>query len=153
MNIGIENTKNVAQALNQYLADLRVLYSKVQNYHWNLTGSSFFALHEKYEEYYDFLNEQVDEIAERILTLGETPLSSLKDFLNTAKIKEADSKPVKDSDSVKTMLEDFEYMIRQQREIISIAEDSNDPGTADMLTASIETFEKNCWMLRAYLNK
>ncbi|AFG36348.1 Dps family protein [Spirochaeta africana] len=153
MDIGLENkeTAAVAKALNQYLADLRTLHAKVQNYHWNLIGASFFTLHEKYEEFYDFLAEQIDEVAERVLSLGQRPLASLKDFLATTKVAEAPSTPINGPDSAKSVLADFEYIIKLLRESIEVAEDNSDPGTADMLTASIETYEKNSWMLRAYL--
>ncbi|GAB6088674.1 Dps family protein [Spirochaeta dissipatitropha] len=153
MDIGINNTQTaaVAKTLNQYLADLRTLHAKLQNYHWNLTGSNFFTLHEKYEEYYDFLAEQIDEIAERILSIGQRPLASLKDFLGTTKLTEAASVAINGPDSAKSVLADFEYIIKLLRDSIEVAENNNDPGTADMLTASIETYEKNSWMLRAYL--
>lgn len=153
MDIGIENTQTAAvtKVLNQYLADLRTLHAKTQNYHWNLIGANFFTLHEKYEEFYDFLAEQIDEIAERILSLGQRPLASLKDFLAATKITEAPSTPINGPDSAKAVLADFEYIIKLLRDSIEVAENNNDPGTADMLTASIETYEKNSWMLRAYL--
>lgn len=153
MDIGIENTQTaaVAKALNQYLADLRTLHAKTQNYHWNLVGASFFTLHEKYEEFYDFLAEEIDTVAERILSLGQRPLASLKDFLATTKITEAASTSISGPDSAKAVLADFEYMVKLLRESIHTAEGNNDPGTADMLTASIESYEKNSWMLRAYL--
>ncbi|MFW5802151.1 MAG: Dps family protein [Spirochaeta sp.] len=153
MNIGIENKEStaVAKALNQYLADLRTLHTKTQNFHWNLIGANFFTLHEKYEEFYDFLAEEIDTIAERILSLGQRPLASLKDFLSITEINEVPSTPIDGPNSAKQVLDDFEYIIRLLRDSISVAEDNNDPGTADMLTASIENYEKHTWMLRAYL--
>ncbi len=153
MNIGIDNKQSeaVAKMLNQYLADLQVLYTKVQNYHWNLEGMNFFALHGKFEELYDQINEEIDEVAERILTLGQRPLGTLKDFVATAKIEEAKNAPIDGKTAVQNVLADFEYVIRQLRDGVAVAEENNDAGTADMLTSSMAGYEKTCWMLRVSL--
>ena len=75
------------EKLNLYLANLNVLYRKVQNYHWNIVGTAFFSVHAKLEEYYDALNEQIDDVAERILSIGGRPLGTLKDYLAVSTIK------------------------------------------------------------------
>jgi len=82
------------EKLNLYLANLNVLYRKVQNYHWNIVGTGFFAVHEKLEEYYDAINEQIDDVAERILSIGGRPLGTLKDYLEITTIKEAENKEI-----------------------------------------------------------
>ena len=82
------------EKLNLYLANLNVLYRKVQNYHWNIVGAGFFAVHEKLEEYYDAINEQIDDVAERILSIGGRPLGTLKDYLEITTIKEAENKEI-----------------------------------------------------------
>ena len=78
-----------AEKLNLYLANLNVLYRKIQNYHWNVTGTGFFAIHTKLEEYYDGINKQIDDVAERILSIGERPLGTMKNYLEITTIKEA----------------------------------------------------------------
>ncbi|THB64883.1 MAG: DNA starvation/stationary phase protection protein [Spirochaetaceae bacterium] len=155
MNIGIDQKQagNIAAVLNQYLADLKTLHAKLQNYHWNLKGSAFFALHAKYEEFYDHLAEEVDEVAERILTLDQQPIGTLKGFLAAAKITEAKDEPISADDSARAVLADFEYLVRELRSAIEVAEENNDPGTADLFTGSMTYYEKNCWMLRAQLQK
>ena len=83
--------------LNALLCDLNVFYRKLQNYHWNIKGKFFLVIHGKLEEYYDEINEQVDEIAEHILALGGQPLGTLKDYLQFTKIAEAENKKVRNA--------------------------------------------------------
>jgi len=82
------------QLLNEFLADLNVFYRKLQNYHWNIEGKDFFVIHSKLEEYYDEINAQIDEIAEHILILGHQPMGTMKGYLETSKIQEAEDKKV-----------------------------------------------------------
>ena len=86
--------ENLINNLNIYLSDLNVFYRKLQNYHWNIKGKSFFVVHAKLEEYYNEINEQIDEVAEHILAIGGVPLATLKDYLNTTKITEAKNEKV-----------------------------------------------------------
>ena len=82
-------SNQVVDKLNQFLSDLVVFYRKVQNYHWNVKGKDFFVVHSKLEEYYDEINEQIDEVGEHILILGGEPLGTMKDYLTNTKIAEA----------------------------------------------------------------
>ena len=86
--------ENILNNLNTFLSDLNVFYRKLQNYHWNVKGKDFFTIHAKLEEYYDEINEQIDEVAEHILSIGGQPLGTLKDYLSTTKITEAENKKV-----------------------------------------------------------
>ena len=79
----------IVKNLNVFLSDLAVFYRKLQNYHWNIKGKHFFVLHGKLEEYYDKINEQIDEIAEHILMLGYEPLGTMKDYLEKEKINDS----------------------------------------------------------------
>ena len=74
--------EELVKNLNCLLSDLNVFYRKLQNYHWNVFGKDFFVVHEKLEELYNEINEQIDEIAEHILMLGGTPLGTMQDYLN-----------------------------------------------------------------------
>ena len=82
------------EKLNLYLINLNVLYRKVQNYHWNVAGKGFFTIHSKLEEFYDDLNGQIDDVAERILSIGGRPYGTLKDYLELTTIKEAENKEI-----------------------------------------------------------
>ncbi|WP_071123727.1 Dps family protein [Leptotrichia massiliensis] len=139
------------EKLNLYLANLNVLYRKVQNYHWNIVGTGFFAVHEKLEEYYDAINEQIDDVAERILSIGGRPLGTLKDYLEVTTIKEAENKEISIPEAVADVKKEFEAMLKLVKEVKETADEENDYGTSALVDEYINTYEKNLWMLNAYL--
>ena len=139
------------EKLNLYLANLNVLYRKVQNYHWNIVGTGFFSVHAKLEEYYDALNEQIDDVAERILSIGGRPLGTLKDYLAVSTIKEAENKEISIADAVADVKKEFEAMLQFVKEVQETADAENDYGTSAMVDEYISSYEKNLWMLNAYL--
>ena len=137
--------------LNFYLANLNVLYRKIQNYHWNIVGAGFFSVHAKLEEYYDAINEQIDDVAERILSIGGRPLGTLKDYLEVTTIKEAKNKEISISDAIADVKSDFEAMLKLTKEIKEVADKENDYVTSALVDEYISTDEKDLWMLNAYL--
>ena len=139
------------EKLNLYLANLNVLYRKVQNYHWNIVGAGFFSVHAKLEEYYDALNEQIDDVAERILSIGGRPLGTLKDYLAVTTIKEAENKEISIADAVADVKKEFEAMLKLVKEVKEVADEENDYGTSALVDEYISTYEKDLWMLNAYL--
>ena len=139
------------EKLNLYLANLNVLYRKVQNYHWNIVGTGFFSVHAKLEEYYDALNEQIDDVAERILSIGGRPLGTLKDYLAVTTIKEAENKEISIADAVTDVKKEFEAMLKLVKEVKEAADSEIDYGTSAMVDEYISTYEKDLWMLNAYL--
>ena len=139
------------EKLNLYLANLNVLYRKVQNYHWNIVGAGFFSVHAKLEEYYDALNEQIDDVAERILSIGGRPLGTLKDYLAVTTIKEAENKEISIADAVADVKKEFEAMLKLVKEVKETSDAENDYGTSAMVDEYISSYEKNLWMLNAYL--
>jgi starvation-inducible DNA-binding protein len=113
-------------------------------------GSNFFELHEKFEEFYTDLLAKVDEVAERILTLGHKPVHAYSDYISLSRITEA--KDVHDGEAcVRGVLEGYQRLIELQREILSVASDADDEGTASQVGDYIREQEKTVWMLGAYL--
>ena len=140
----------IVEQLNSLLANYHIFYTNVRGYHWNVRGSDFFTLHVKFEELYTALQIQIDEIAERILTLQGTPLHAYSDFLKISSIKE--DKNVSDGVAcVKGILTGLTMTIAKEREIIDLADEDDDQGTADQLTAYVQEQEKLVWMYNAYL--
>jgi len=142
--------KQLIDELNMQLANWNVLYTKLHNYHWYVTGPDFFTLHEKFEELYTEAAGYVDEIAERILTIGGKPLASLKDYLAKTSLNEAVSKE-EPKEMVETLVKDFQLVVSESKEVIVIAEENNDDVTVDLFTGIIVSLEKHGWMLQAYL--
>jgi len=143
----------VVDHLNDLLANYHVHYQKLRGCHWNIRGSHFFTLHAKFEELYTNAITTIDELAERILTLGKSPLSRYQDYLDTADIKEIDTIGKSDIELVKAIVEDLEVLIAMQRDLLEITDEANDEGSNDMVNTFMQFNEKQHWMLRAFLNK
>ncbi|CAM2922291.1 DNA starvation/stationary phase protection protein [Hathewaya histolytica] len=144
--------KNLERELNVYLANLNVLYTKLHNYHWNVSGLGFFELHTQYENFYNQTSLDLDQVAEVLLSLGYTPMASMKEYLSVATIKEREAKKISTKDSVKEVSEDFKVMLKSSKEILELAEEEKVQAVIDMAAAFIGNYEKTLWMLRAYLD-
>ena len=150
-HIGIpqESANLLIEKLNVLLANTQIFYMNVRGMHWNIKGEKFFELHLKFEELYNDLNLKVDEVAERILTLGGTPLHSYSDYFEIAKIKE--SKQLDSSSTcLSNILNSFEILLIFEREILQLANDANDEGSSALMSDYIRQQEKMVWMYRAY---
>ncbi|RUO76792.1 Dps family protein [Pseudidiomarina taiwanensis] len=150
--IGLDqkHAEELATRLNNLLANYQIFYMNVRGFHWNVKGKEFFELHAKFEETYNDLLLKVDEIAERILTLGQRPLHAYSTYVQTSEIQEI--KDVHDGKAcVHAVLEGYTTTIRMQREILELASDAGDEGTAALMSDYIKEQEKTAWMLNAYL--
>jgi len=143
----------VAALLNTILADEFVLYAKMLNYHWNVRGMQFHSLHPFLEQLYQEQFRAVDDLAERVRTVGGTALGSLEGFLRQARLKEQDGSPPDPRAMISNLLRDLEMILESQRSAIEQMEEPfNDPGTCNMLQTLLERQEKTAWMLRTHLD-
>ncbi|MEH7611417.1 Dps family protein, partial [Gottfriedia acidiceleris] len=120
--------------------------------HWYVKGPNFFTLHEKFELYYDDAKVMVDDLGERILTIGAKPIATLREYLETATIKEGNH-TFSAEEMVSDLIKDYEKVVQESRDVISIAEESNDQETADLFLGKIAEIEKMLWMLKSFLGK
>ncbi|MBN1585934.1 MAG: DNA starvation/stationary phase protection protein [Candidatus Omnitrophica bacterium] len=152
MDIGIEEKgrQEIAQGLSRLLADSYTLYIKTHNFHWNVTGPMFQALHSMFEVQYTELATAVDEIAERIRALGVIAPGSYAEFSKLASVKES-SGDLSAAEMLRSLVESQEAVIRTARSVFPAAEKANDQSTADLLTRRLEIHEKTAWMLRSML--
>lgn len=146
-----EKSEELANLLNDLLANYSVFYQNTRGYHWNIQGKEFFELHVKFEELYNDLFIKIDEIAERVLTLGFKANYKFSDYLNTSKIKESKS-TVDGKSSVAEILEAFKTILEKQRHILSLSGEIEDEGTNALMSDYISEQEKTVWMYSAYLN-
>jgi len=152
--IGLDKSKSeqLAAKLNVLLANYQLFYINTRGFHWNIKGDNFFELHLKFEEIYNNLQLKIDEIAERILTLGYTPLHSYSDYLDKASLKE-----IKNSTNGKASLTEvlhaLELIIGLQRNLLVLSAEANDEGTNALMSDYIREQEKMTWMYSAYLNQ
>ena len=140
--------ENQANDLNVLLADLNVFYRKLQNYHWNIVGKDFFVIHEKLEEYYDEINEQIDEVAEHILMLGGEPLGTMQDYLNKACIKEAKNEKIQDNVMFENVIKDLETLLKKVTDIKKKADENSNYATSSLMDEYISSYIKKLWMLK-----
>ena len=138
----------VAHDLARLLADTYTLYLKTHGYHWNVTGSHFRSLHLMFEEQYTELAEAVDEIAERIRTLGVLAPGSYREMAALASVSDEEGAPAA-LEMVRRLIAAHEVVVRTARAVIGAAEQADDPATVDLATRRIVVHEKALWMLRA----
>lgn len=153
-SIGLDpsQSKKLTNKLNELLANYSIFYQNTRGYHWNIKGEKFFELHLKFEELYNDLLLKIDEIAERILTLGGTPQHNYSDYAKTSSVKE--SKQVSDGfEAVADILHAFSKIMPLQRDILQLSADANDEGTNALMSDYIRAQEKLIWMYSAFLNK
>ena len=136
--------------LNNVLADLFVLNIKTKNFHWNVKGSRFIMLHEFFQKHYEAMDDFIDELAEQIKILGDTPIGSMKKFLANTDLKEV-SKSLDENGMLEELLNDHKHMVKVLKDVISDYENKNEPGAADMLTELLRFHEKTVWMLNSHL--
>ncbi len=137
--------------LNQYVADLTLMYTKLHNVHWYVTGKQFHRMHELFEGYYDKVTEDMDEVAERMLQLGYKPVASLKGILEIAKIEERSEEFGKDIEFVEVVKKDFEYLLNLTLEVKEEAEKAGDDPTVDIMNEFTAYYQKELWMLNSTL--
>lgn len=152
--IGINNNKaqELSQKLNDLLANYQVYYSNIRGFHWNVKGEKFFELHAKFEELYTDLIDKIDELAERILTLGFEPEYRYTKYLEVSEIKEA-TQTHDGIQDVKDLVDGLSLLIAKQRAILAKSGEAEDEGTSALMSDYIREQEKLVWMYSAFLNK
>ncbi|MBJ6119408.1 DNA starvation/stationary phase protection protein [Pontibacter sp. BT310] len=152
-NIGLqkEDSKQIADKLNELLANYHLYYQNLRGFHWNIKGVNFFQLHAKFEELYNTALTRIDAIAERILTVGQQPLHTFSDYLRVSTIKEA-ANLSSDKDTINTTHQNLTAILNLEREIMSLAAETGDEGTISLLSEDINENEKTLWMLNAFLS-
>lgn len=145
-----EYKKKMSEKLNAYLSNVQVSYMNVRGYHWNIEGKHFFLLHEKFEEIYTGLNEMADEIAERILMLGGSPVHAFSKYIKMAAINEKENISTSEG-TVTEVINELQQLLKDEREIAGMASENNDDGTVNLVTGYIDQQEKLLWMLNALL--
>jgi starvation-inducible DNA-binding protein len=151
-HIGLESASGevLGKKLNTLLANYQVFYSNVRGFHWNIKGEKFFELHLKFEELYNNLQIKIDEIAERILTLGQSPLHTFSDYLAQSEIKETRD-ITNGREAVAEILKSFRSLLILQRGLLTEAGNAQDEGTNALMSDYIREQEKLVWMYGAYL--
>ncbi|MEJ5963260.1 Dps family protein [Pedobacter immunditicola] len=153
ISLNEKEVKPIVDMLNDYLANYHIHYQKLRGCHWNIKGQNFFTLHAKFEELYTNAQVTIDEIAERVLTLGKAPHSRFVDYIKESTIEEIDTIGMKDMEMVNAILNDMSQLIALERELLLATDEADDDGSNDMVNRFMQFKEKNIWMLRSFADK
>jgi starvation-inducible DNA-binding protein len=153
MDIGLkdEQRSEVCLSLQKVLANQEVFYQKLRNFHWNVVGENFHSLHTTFENFYNDIATDIDEVAERIRSLGHKSTGTFTEFLQNSDIKETPGEYPDAMKMVKILVDDEETLIRSLRKARGTASEMDDTGTEDLLIGLMEKYEKQAWMLRSIL--
>ncbi len=149
VGLEVEESNKITEALNKLLANHQIYYQNLRGFHWLILGKNFFQLHEKFEELYNETANTIDEIAERILMLGGTPLHTFENYLEKAELKSA--KNIRGSkESLYIVEQNVAFLLKGIRAILKQASENNDEGTAAIMGELISKYEKQLWMFSAF---
>ncbi|MFL2095435.1 DNA starvation/stationary phase protection protein [Marinilactibacillus psychrotolerans] len=144
--------EKVKEYLNTLVATQGLFYVKLHQAHWYIKGPNFFSLHPKLEEYYDELTVQMDDMAERLLSIGGEPYSTLKEFIDHSLIKESiDDKNLSEKEMIHSVIADFEILRDELSSGIKLTDEEHDGVSNDMLISQKTEVDKTIWMLQAYM--
>ena len=151
-SIGLSAKKSLALSddLNDLLANFQRYYQNLRGIHWNIKGKRFFDLHVKFEELYTDANIKVDEIAERILTLGGVPLHTFEDYIASSKVP-VGKNITKDEEAIRLIVDSLTQLLLIERGILNTSDEADDEGTNSMMSDFITEQEKTVWMMKAWL--
>ena len=150
LGLDANKAKALASDLNTLLANFQIYYQNLRGIHWNIKGKRFFDLHVKFEELYTDANIKVDMIAERILTLGETPLHTFEDYASKAKVPVGKNVSI-DDEAVRLIVNSLTELLKIERDLLEKSGNANDEGTNSMMSDFITEQEKTVWMMKAWL--
>jgi starvation-inducible DNA-binding protein len=149
LGLPVKESEEMVKDLNVLLSNFQVYYQNLRGIHWNIRGKRFFELHVKFEELYNDAQLKVDLVAERILTIGGSPLHTFEDYIKHNKLKVGKSIS-NDEKAVQLIIDSLSDLLKIEREILNKSDDINDEGTNAMMSDFIAEQEKVIWMMRAW---
>lgn len=150
IGLAASESSKLAGELNILLANFQTYYQNLRGIHWNIRGKSFFDLHAKFEELYTDANLKVDMIAERILTLGETPKHTFEEYLEASRVP-VGRNVSKDEEAIRLIVDSLRELLIIERRILNASDEAGDEGTNAMMSDFITEQEKTVWMMKAWL--
>lgn len=152
LGLPIKESEELVNELNGLLSNFQIYYQNLRGLHWNIRGKRFFDLHLKFEELYNDSQIKIDLIAERVLTLGGSPLHTFSDYIANSKLN-VGKNISKDVEAIQLILESLSVLLQVERVILAKAADINDEGTNSMMSDFIAEQEKTNWMLKAWMEE
>ncbi len=149
LGLPVEETGLIAAELNILLSNFQVYYQNLRGIHWNIRGKRFFDLHVKFEELYNDAQLKIDALAERVLTLGGTPLHTFEDYMANNRLQ-VGKDISKDTLAVQLIIDSLTDLLKIERVILEESGKINDEGTNSMMSDFIKEQEKTIWMMKAW---
>lgn len=149
LGLPVEETGLIAAELNILLSNFQVYYQTLRGLHWNIRGKRFFDLHVKFEELYNDAQLKIDAIAERVLTLGATPLHTFEDYMANNRLQ-IGKNISKDVQAVQLVIDSLTDLLKIERVILDESGKIGDEGTNSMMSDFIKEQEKTIWMMKAW---
>lgn len=137
--------------LKQVQADAMVMYIKLHNLHWNIKGMAFYQIHQMTEEMYHDMAKLFDEVAERVLQLGDKPLVTMADAIKHSHIKELKKTDFEVQEVLQVVHDDYLHFIQEFKELSNFGGELNDTTTIALADENLVKLEKDLWMLKASL--
>lgn len=137
--------------LNQRLADASDLKSQAKQAHWNVKGMNFIALHELFDQVSTEVETHIDDIAERITTLGGTAMGTIRVAAQNSSLSEYPLEITDGTahvDALSTALADFGKQVRAD---IDRTDELGDADTADLFTGISRSIDKLLWFVEAHI--
>ncbi|UNL82947.1 Dps family protein [Priestia koreensis] len=141
---------NTQHLLNQQIANWSLLNTKLHRFHWYVKGPHFFTLHEKFEAFYNEAGTIIDDLAERLLSIGGQPIATMKEHLEQATLSETNHEQTAE-DMVRTLVDDYSLIIEEAKQLIEVAGNEDDEATADFFVGMVKDLQQRTWMLNAFL--
>ncbi|HOZ75725.1 MAG TPA: Dps family protein [Flavobacterium sp.] len=152
LGLPVKESGEIINELNALLSNFQVYYQSLRGLHWNIRGKRFFDLHLKFEELYNDSQLKIDLIAERILTLGGTPLHTFEDYLKHNKLN-VGRDISNDEKAIALIVASLSQLLKIERTILSKSDAISDEGTLTMISDFIAQQEKTIWMMNAWLEE
>ncbi len=152
LGLPVKETEEIANDLNVLLSSFQVYYQNLRGIHWNIRGKRFFDLHVKFEELYNDAQLKIDQIAERILTIGGKPLHTFQDYIENNKLK-VGKNVSNDEEAVNLVVTSLSELLPLERNLLTKSGDISDEGTNSMMSDFIQEQEKTIWMMKAWLEE
>ncbi len=152
LGLPVKESELIVTELNVLLSSFQVYYQNLRGIHWNIRGKRFFDLHVKFEELYNDSQLKIDMIAERVLTLGGTPLHTFEDYIKNNKLN-VGKNISNDEKAIHLIVDSLSHLLKIERVILTKASEINDEGTNAMMSDFISEQEKTIWMMQAWLEE
>ena len=145
--LGSNETKSVADALNAALADAFALYLKTKNFHWHVSGPHFRDYHLLLDDQATQIDAMTDVIAERARKLGGKALHSIGQVGKLQRVLDNDADYVTPQDMLAELRDDNERLVGFFRETHDLCDEHGDVATASLLEVWIDEGERRTWFL------